>query len=88
MVSSEAGRLLVILPAGCYNKAYSQRHPVYLALRELGRAVRTEFLLRHMDNQDLRKRTDDQLESTHSFTRAVFYGQNGRFPTPARRNSS
>ena len=61
---------------------YSQHHPLYLALRELGRAVRTEFLLRYMDDQDLRKRIDDQLdklESTHQFARAVFYGQNGQF---------
>jgi TnpA family transposase len=63
--------------------SYSQHHPVYLALRELGRAVRTEFLLRYLDDQDLRKRIDDQLdklESTHSFARAVFYGQNGQIP--------
>ena len=56
---------------------------MYLALRELGRAVRTEFLLRYMDDQDLRKRIDDQLnklESTHTFARAVFYGQNGQIP--------
>ena len=62
--------------------SYSQHHPLYLALRELGRAGRTEFLLRYMDDQDLRKRIDDQLgklESTHTFARAVFYGQNGQF---------
>ena len=61
--------------------SYAQHHPLYLALRELGRAVRTEFLLRYMDDQDLRKRIDDQLdklESTHHFARAVFYGQNGQ----------
>lgn len=63
--------------------SYSQQHPVYVALREVGRAVRTEFLLRYMDDQDLRKRIDDQLdklESTHHFARAVFYGQNGQIP--------
>ena len=63
--------------------SYSQQHPVYLALRELGRVVRTEFLLRYMDDQSLRKRIDDQLdklESTHTFARAVFYGQNGQIP--------
>ena len=45
--------------------------------------VRTEFLPRYMDEQDLRKRIDDQfdkLESTHSFARNVFYGQIGRIP--------
>jgi argininosuccinate synthase len=34
-----------------------------------------------MDDQSLRKRIDDQLdklESTHTFARAVFYGQNGQ----------
>ena len=29
--------------------SYSQHHPVYLVLRELGRAVRIEFLLRYME---------------------------------------
>lgn len=56
---------------------------MYLTLRELGRVVRTEFLLRYMDDQDLCKRIDDQLdklESTHSFAQAVFYGQNGQIP--------
>ena len=62
--------------------SYSQHHPLYLALREVGRAGRTEFLLRCMDDQGLRKRIDDQpdkLDSPHSFARAVFYGQNGQF---------
>lgn len=34
-----------------------------------------------MNEQNLRKRIDDQLnklESTHLFARAVFYGQNGQ----------
>ena len=39
--------------------SYSQHHPLHLALRELGRAVRTEFLLRYMDDQL------DKLESTY-----------------------
>ena len=63
--------------------SYSQQHPVYLALRELGRVVCTEFLPRYLDDQSLRKRIDDQLdklESTYTFARAVFYGQNGQIP--------
>ncbi|HEX8506232.1 MAG TPA: Tn3 family transposase [Hymenobacter sp.] len=61
--------------------SYSQQHPVYLALRELGRVGRTQFLLRCTDDQSLRKRIDEQLdklESTHNFARTVFYGQNGQ----------
>jgi TnpA family transposase len=53
-----------------------------LALRELGRAMRTEFMLRYMDDHDLHKRIDDQfdrLESTHQFARVMVYGQNGQF---------
>lgn len=53
-----------------------------LARREFGRAERTGFLLRYMDNQNLRKRIDDQLdkiEDNHPFARAVFYGQNEQF---------
>ncbi|MBJ6146078.1 Tn3 family transposase [Hymenobacter sp. BT559] len=53
-----------------------------LALRELGRAMRTEFMLRYMDDHDLHKRINDQfdkLESTHQFARVMVYGQNGQF---------
>lgn len=56
--------------------------PLHLALRELGRVVRTGFLLRYMDDQGLCGRNNDQLdkhESMHPFARAVFYGQNGQF---------
>lgn len=55
--------------------SYSRQHPVYLALKELGKVVRTEFLLRYMDEAGLRKRIDNQLqkiESAHHFSRAVF----------------
>lgn len=60
--------------------SYSRQHPVYQALRELGKLVRTDFLLRYMDQEGLRKRIDNQLqkiESVHHFSRAVFYGNNG-----------
>jgi len=59
--------------------SYSQYHPLYLALREPGRAVRTEFLLRYMVAQACIDDQLDRLESTHTFARAVFYGQNGQF---------
>lgn len=61
--------------------SYFQQHTICLALRELGRVVRTEFLLRYLDDQSLRKRVDDQLdqlESTHQFAREL------AAPQPAR----
>ena len=60
--------------------SYSQKHPVYQALRELGQLVRTQFLLEYMDDSELRKRIDtqlDKLESAHQFARAVFYANSG-----------
>lgn len=60
--------------------SYSQKHPVYQALKELGKVLRTLFLLKYMDDSSLRKRIDDQLdkiESAHRFARAVFYANNG-----------
>ena len=53
---------------------------MYQALKELGKVLRTDFLLRYMDDGPLRKRIDNQLEkieSAHQFSRAVFYGNNG-----------
>lgn len=60
--------------------SYSQKHPVYQSLRELGQLVRTKFLLEYMDDSELRKRIDtqlDKLESAHQFARAVFYANSG-----------
>ena len=60
--------------------SYSQKNPLYQALRELGRLVRMLFLLDYMDDVELRKRIDVQLdkqESGHQFARAVFYANNG-----------
>lgn len=60
--------------------SYAQKHSVYQALRELGQLVRTKFLLVYMDDSELRKRIDsqlDKLESAHQFARAVFYASSG-----------
>jgi TnpA family transposase len=60
--------------------SYSQKHPLYQALREFGRLIRTRFLLSYMDDDDLRKRIDlqlNKLENAHQFARAVFYANSG-----------
>lgn len=62
--------------------SYSKQNPVYRALKELGKAVKTLFLLKYMDDQTLRKRIDNQtnkLESIHKMARAIFYGNSGEF---------
>lgn len=56
------------------------QNPLYQALKELGKVVRTVFLLRYMDDGPLRHRTHQQQEkseSAHALSRAVCYGNNG-----------
>ena len=36
--------------------SYARQHPLYRALKELGRLVKTEFLLRYVDQVELRQR--------------------------------
>jgi TnpA family transposase len=60
--------------------SYSRQHPVYQALKELGKVIRTRFVLQYMDDEFLRRRIDTQLnkiENAHQFARAVFYGNSG-----------
>ena len=67
--------------------SYSQQHRLYLALRELGRVVRTLFLLKYMDDEMLRKRINQQnnkTENSHQFAKAVFYANNGEIRFASR----
>ena len=53
----------------------------YAANRELGRALKTEFLLQYMSEPQLRARVRRGLlkvEQLHTLARAVYYGQRGR----------
>ena len=67
--------------------SYSQQHRLYLALRELGRVVRTLFLLKYMDDEMLRKRINQQnkkTENSHKFSKAVLYANNGEIRFSSR----
>ena len=52
----------------------------YTANRELGRALKTEFVLEYMAEPTLRARARRgllKLEQLHALARAVYYGQRG-----------
>ena len=60
--------------------SYAVHNPLYRALGELGKLVRTDFILRYMDEEGLRHRIHQQqekMESAQALSRAVAYGNNG-----------
>lgn len=60
--------------------SYALQNPLYQALKEFGKEVRTLFLLRYMDDEQMRHRAHQQqekIESVHALSRAVSYGNNG-----------
>jgi TnpA family transposase len=59
---------------------YSRKNRLYLAFRELGRVVRTEFLLRYLSDADLRQTIQaatNKSEAFNRFLRWVFFGGEG-----------
>ena len=62
--------------------SYTQDHPLYKALKEFGRIVKTHFLLNYFDNVKLRQRIELQLnrvELSNRFSKAIFYANNQVF---------
>lgn len=67
--------------------SYSKQHPLYRALKELGRIYKTIFLLRYMTETPLRQSIMKQLnkvELSHYFAKAVFFAQNQEFKVSTR----
>jgi TnpA family transposase len=61
--------------------AYSARNRFYRANRNLGRILKTEFILQYMSEPELRGRIRRGLlkvEQLHALARDVFYGRRGR----------
>ena len=61
---------------------YSRQHPLYRAIKSLGKIIKTIFLLRYIDDVGLRQDIEKQLnktESIHKFAKAVFFGNNQEF---------
>ena len=62
--------------------SYSKQHPLYWALKQFGRIIKTLFLLKYIDDVELRQMIEKQLnklESSNKFANAVFYGNNQEF---------
>ena len=61
--------------------AFGGANHFYRAVRELGRALKTEFVLEYASQSELRRRVRRGLlksEELHALARAVFYGKRGR----------
>ena len=56
----------------------------YAANRELGRALKTEFVLQYMSEPKVRRGLL-KVEQLHALARAVYYGQRGRISALGRR---
>jgi TnpA family transposase len=62
--------------------SYSRQHPLYAALKEYGKIFKTLFLLKYIDDLELRQAIEKQLnkqESSNKFGKAVFHGNDREF---------
>ncbi|MCP3925214.1 MAG: Tn3 family transposase [Desulfobacterales bacterium] len=62
--------------------SYSKQHPLYRALKQFGRIIKTLFLLKYIDDVELRQMIEkmlNKLESSNKFNKAVFHGNNQEF---------
>src|SRR5438445_13859837 len=59
---------------------YSRKNRLYQAFRELGRVVRTVFLLRYISDRELREQiqaTTNKVEAYNGFAKWFFFGGEG-----------
>lgn len=62
--------------------SYSADHPLYKALKEFGRLIKTQFILTYYDDVELRQRIEKQLnkvELSNRFSKAVFFANSQEF---------
>ena len=85
-LSIRAGRLL---PSAILRRlaTYSRKNRLYFAFRELGRAVRTDFLLRYLSSIELRRviqGATNKSELFNKYAQWVSFGSAGLATAPAR----
>lgn len=71
-----------ITPSTILNKlgTYSKKNKLYQAFRELGRVIRTMFLLKYMADEELRgtiQAATNKSEAFNGFTKWIFFGGEG-----------
>lgn len=86
VLSIKAGR---ITPSMLLRKlgTYSRKNRLYQAFRELGNAVRTEFLLNYLGNAELRtliQAATNKSKSFNGFSQWIAFGGDKTFPTNDR----
>lgn len=62
--------------------SYSKNNPLYKALKEFGRIIKSIFILTYFDDVNLRQRIQKQLnkvELSNKFSKAVFFSNNQEF---------
>ncbi len=67
--------------------SYASDHPLYKALKEFGRLIKTRFILTYYDDLELRQRIEKQLnkvELSNLFSKAVFFANNQEFRDGSR----
>jgi TnpA family transposase len=75
-----------LLPSTILRKLgnYSRQNSLYKAFRELGRVIRTMFLLKFISDETLRRKitaTTNKIESYNRFTEWIFFGGQGVIST-------
>jgi TnpA family transposase len=62
--------------------SYAKDHPLYKAIKEFGRIIKSQYILTYIDDCSLRQRIEKQLNSvelSNKFSKAVFFERNQEF---------
>ena len=68
--------------------SYSKQHPLYKALKDLGRLYKTKYVYQYMDDELIRKTVSGSLskiESSNNFSKAITVGNNQELIWATRR---
>lgn len=67
--------------------SYTKDHPLYKAIKEFGRIIKSQFILTYIDELPLRQHIEKQLnkvELSNKFAKAVFFEKNQEFTVATR----
>lgn len=67
--------------------SYAKDHPLYKAIKEFGRIIKSIYILTYFDDVELRQRIEKQLnkvELSNRFSKAIFFSNNQEFKQGAK----